>query len=132
MKRARIDAFMVIASEELEAAVRLEPLLPRQSSYFLSQSVEKMVRALIELSGGVAGTSHNLSYFAGLLGFQHPLHGDFVGLEHLSGASTSSRYPTASGRIVEIDRPQLAKDLEAVKVLFAKTKSFIASSEQGS
>ncbi|MDB5544623.1 MAG: hypothetical protein JWO64_1772 [Hyphomicrobiales bacterium] len=108
MKRARIDAFIVIASEELEAALRLEP------------------------SGGVAGTSHNLSYFAGLLGPQHPLHGDFVALEHLSGASTSSQYPTAAGRIVEIDRRQLAQDIEAVKVLFAKTKSFIASTEQGS
>jgi HEPN domain-containing protein len=130
MKRARIDAFLKIAGEEFEAAERLEKVLPRQSAYFLSQAVEKLLRALIEDADRVAGTSHNLGFLAGLLDDGHPLLKDFLALEHLASASTSTRYPTSTGRLYEIDALRLSDDLKSVKSLIGRTAAYFSASKK--
>ena len=130
MKRARIDAFLTIAGEELAAALQLVKILPRQSAYFLSQAVEKLLRALVEAEGRVAGTTHNLGFLAGLLDNGHPLLNDFLALEHLTSASTSTRYPSSTGRLYDIDTRRLSDDLNSVKSLIGQTTAYLATSKK--
>ena len=90
MKRARIDAFLTIAGEELAAALQLEKILPRQSAYFLSQAVEKLLRALVEAEGRVAGTTHNLGFLAGLYDIDtRRLSDDLNSVKSLIGQTTA-------------------------------------------
>ncbi len=128
MKPARTDAFLKIASEELDAAERLEKFLPRQSAYFLSQSVEKLLRALVEHGGQVAGVTHNLGYLISLLPTDHPLRADFVAVEHLTGASTSSRYPSPTGRLFDVDSKRLSNDMNLVRMLIGRVTAYLAAS----
>lgn len=83
MKRARIDAFLTIAGEELDAAQRLEKVLPRQAAYFLSQAV--------------------------------------------AGASTSTRYPSPTGRLFDVDAKRLGDDMNSVRMLIGRVTAYLAA-----
>lgn len=96
-KLARIASFLQLAEEELEAADKLSAPLPRQAMYFVQQSVEKLLRAVLEYEGVPAGASHNIRFLSELLPAGQPLKPMFVEFDPLSAASTRYRYPSASG-----------------------------------
>ena len=96
-QRARIASFLQLAQEEFEAADKLSGPLPRQAAYFVQQSVEKLLRAVLEKEGIAAGPSHNNRYLCELLPDHHLLKSSFVAFDPLSAASTRYRYPNPSG-----------------------------------
>lgn len=128
--RRRVAAFMKIGAEELQAAGRLLADFPDQSMFFLQQSAEKFLRAVIEAEGKTASITHNIRVLADILGEDHPLFPTFVDLQDLSSAATRYRYPTSSGNIMQLDAdPQSAfRDVhkaEAVVTQYLTSKSFL-------
>ncbi len=97
--KVRVDAFLQIAFEEREAALRLADPLPRQAIYFVQQAVEKLLRAVLEAEGVPAGVSHNLRYLCELFSEEHALKAIFMEFEPLSAASTRYRYPSVTGKL---------------------------------
>jgi HEPN domain-containing protein len=101
--RRRVAAFMEIAGRELAAARTLAPDLPQQGMFFLQQAAEKMMRALIEADGKIAGTTHNLRTLADVLTTAHPLFEVLLTVQDLSASATRYRYPTGGGRLAGLD-----------------------------
>jgi len=126
MNRRRVDAFLVIASEELEASRRLQAWLPRQAEYFLQQAVEKLLRAVLEVELVAAGFGHGLAELAHRLPEGHVFRERFKGFDHLSAASTMYRYPTAGGRIATVSAEAVADELKRVEALDAEVRAFCA------
>jgi HEPN domain-containing protein len=112
-----VAAFIQIADKELAAARKLAPEFPQQAMFFLQQSAEKMIRALIEADGKVAGNSHNLRALAEVLTPGHPLFETLLTVQDLSAAATRYRYPTGGGRLSELDAdPKAAlRDVEQLQ-----------------
>lgn len=125
MRDRRVAAFLAIAREELAAAERLKDGLPRQAAYFLQQTVEKLVRAILEQEGIPVGTAHNLLYLAGLLPADHPLRPRVAALEHLSAASTRYRYPSPTGAISPVSVEAVARDYAAVSELRSEVERWL-------
>ena len=125
MTQKRVEAFLAIADEEIEAAERLCDPLPRQAQYFLQQGVEKLIRAVLEHGGHLAGTGHNLAFLAGLLPPAHALRDRFKAFEHLSAASTRYRYPSPTGKVHSVSEGDAAKTLADVKRLRADVTTFL-------
>lgn len=88
----RIDAFLLLADEELHAAILLQQGAPRQAAYYLQQAAEKAVRALLSSAQIPFGTGHNLGYMATLLPESHLLRERVRGLDRHSGAATLYRF----------------------------------------
>ena len=61
VQRKRIDAFLHLAAEELEAAKQLGDSLPRQATYLTQQCAEKIARAILTNADVKFGTGHNLT-----------------------------------------------------------------------
>lgn len=101
--RKRVAAFMQIADKELASARILVPEFPQQGMFFLQQSAEKMVRALIEAEGKIAGKTHNLRSLAEVLTTAHPLFETLVTVQDLSASATRYRYPTGGGQLSQLD-----------------------------
>ncbi|MFM9974195.1 MAG: HEPN domain-containing protein [Beijerinckiaceae bacterium] len=101
--RKRIAGFTKIAAREIESARLLAVKSPEDAMFHLQQSVEKLVRALIEASGGVAGPTHNIGALADLLEISHPLRDQLKPLHELSVAATRYRYPTSGGNVFEFE-----------------------------
>ena len=114
MTQKRVEAFLIIADEEFSAAERLKTPLPRQALYFLQQTVEKLIRAVLEKEEIPVGTSHNLMMIAGLLPSAHPMRNRFEGFEHLSAASTRYRYPSGTGAVHHVSPAEVEKNYQAV------------------
>lgn len=57
----RVLAFRDLAAQELDAARLLTGQHGPQSAYFLQQSVEKLLRGVLEMLDVPAGPSHNIS-----------------------------------------------------------------------
>jgi len=129
MTRKRIEAFLQIADEEYAAATKLREALPRQAEYFLQQTVEKLIRAVLESAERPAGTAHNLSFLAGLLPADHNLRNRFMEFERLSSASTRYRYPSGTGLVPTISAEDVARDWEAVGRLRIEVRSFLKSED---
>lgn len=121
----RIDSFLAVADEELAAAKQLAPILPRQGAYFLQQSVEKLVRATLEVEQIPAGATHNLRFLADLLPTQHPLKSAFVAFDDLTPASTRYRYPTASGALVPVSADSVLPRIAEVEELVKNVRHYI-------
>ncbi len=117
MTKKRIEAFLAIADEELFAADKLKGFLPRQALYFLQQTVEKLIRAVLEFYEIPVGTSHNLLMIAGLLPSCHVLRLRFQEFEHLSSASTRYRYPSGTGAIYTVSVAEVEKTFIEVSKL---------------
>jgi HEPN domain-containing protein len=115
--RRRVAAFIEIADKELAAARMLTPQLPQQGMFFLQQSAEKLIRALIEADGKVAGNTHNLRVLADILKPSHPLFEILLSVEDLSASATRYRYPTGGGRLSGMDAdPEAAlRDVEKLQ-----------------
>ena len=131
MTQKRVEAFLKLADEEFDAAERLSGKLPRQAYYFLQQSVEKLVRAVLEFEGLAAGTSHNLAYLAGLLPAEHGLRESLKDFEHLSSASTRYRYPSSTGAVHDVSTAVVRGTLGEVGKLRIEVKTFLRGGIQG-
>ena len=128
----RVQAFLQIASEELEAARRLHVDLPRQATYFLQQTTEKLVRAVIEANDRGAGPTHNIAALTDLLAPDHELRAYFLEQDELSAAATSGRYPTSSGAIRVHDEPdELSLRIQQVEALFALVRAYLNKKHLG-
>jgi HEPN domain-containing protein len=121
----KINAFLLIAEEEFAAAKQLAPLLPRQAAYFLQQSIEKLVRGVLEADGIPAGTTHNLRYLADLLAPHHPLKAEFIAFDDLTPASTRYRYPSPSGSIAPVKPESVIARFSEVERLTELVRTYI-------
>jgi HEPN domain-containing protein len=89
--------------------------LPEQAAFFLQQSVEKLVRAVLEHEGLVAGKTHSIGAMSGLLPENHPWREAFDAMDRLSPSATRYRYPTSVGGVLKADRGQLSRDIRDVE-----------------
>jgi Fe-S cluster assembly ATP-binding protein len=121
----KIGAFLTIAEEEFAAARQLAPLLPRQGAYFLQQSIEKLVRAVLECDDIAAGATHNLRYLADLLGQGHPLQAEFIAFDDLTPASTRYRYPSPSGALAPVKAESVMARFAEVESLTRHVRNYI-------
>ena len=64
VRRRRIDAFLRLAEEELQAARKLARSLPRQAACLTQQCAEKIARAILTDADVKFGTGHNLAQMA--------------------------------------------------------------------
>lgn len=124
MKQKRIDSFLAIANEEFSAAEKLHVPLPKQAQYFLQQTVEKLIRAVLESEEVVVGMTHNLFMLAGMLPKEHVLRARFEEFEHLSSASTRYRYPSGAGGTHSVSTAEVGRVLEEVRTLKVEVEKF--------
>ena len=131
MHQKRVEAFLKIAAEELEAARRLQAPLPRQAEYFLQQSVEKLLRAVLEIEEIPAGVGHGLASLAHLLPPSHIWRDRFKTFDHLSAASTMYRYPGPGGRLVSVSAEEVMAELKQVEALDREIRLYCADRLSG-
>lgn len=127
----RIKSFLLLADEELEAASLLTATNPRQAAFFQQQSVEKLVRAVIEFERVVAGPTHNLGALTDLLGREHPMRQRFRQFDELSSAAAKFRYPSGYGSVPVISGETLAKKQIDIRKLCDEVKNFIGPLRNG-
>ena len=121
----RIASFLTIADEERSAANVLIESNPRQAAFFQQQSVEKLLRAVIEFERLNAGPTHNLGELNGILGRNHAMWQRFHQFDDLSSAAAKFRYPAGFGGVPTISRDSLrGKQLE-ITALGAEVREFI-------
>lgn len=94
--------------EEFAAAESLEAKFPEQAAYMLQQSLEKLLRGLLEMKDIPCGPTHNLQALASLMDDTTGLADRFKALDELSVAATRYRYPGPQGNLRKIDRTRLA------------------------
>lgn len=90
-------SFFVIAEEELSAARRLVSGHPRQAAFFIQQTAEKLLKALLTAEGVSFSYDHNLDRLTGLLPESNELKVHFLPLGQYSAWATSHRYPSVRG-----------------------------------
>jgi HEPN domain-containing protein len=125
VRKRRIEGFLLIAGEELDGAGRFAEPLPRQASYFLQQTVEKLLRAVLEVEGIPAGPSHSILGLAQMLPGEHALKNEFLQFDDLSTASTRYRYPNERGVVRSVDPKQVASRLDDVRSLDRAVRAFL-------
>ena len=122
----RIQSFLTLAAEEEAAARKLLPDLPRQAAFFVQQSVEKLLRAVIEAEDRKAGITHNIRELASHLPDHNALKAAFVAHEDVSSAATRYRYPQGGGGLAEPDPPSdLEDELRSIAQLRQSVLSFL-------
>jgi HEPN domain-containing protein len=127
IRERRIEGFLLIAGEELDGAGRFAEPLPRQASYFLQQTVEKLLRAVLELEGIPVGPSHNILGLAEMLQDAHELKKAFISFDDLTAASTRYRYPNERGVVRSVDSKQVTSRLEDVRSLDQRVRAYLHS-----
>jgi HEPN domain-containing protein len=127
----RIKSFLLLAEEELEAAALLTATKPRQAAFFQQQSVEKLVRAVIEFERVVAGPTHNLGALTDLLGREHPLRERFRAFDELSSAAAKFRYPSGFGSVPTVSSDALGRKQTEIQNLIGEVKTFIGPMKNG-
>lgn len=126
LRLKRIQAFLVLAERELRAGEILLADFPAEATYQAQQSVEKLLRAVIEAEDKRAGTTHNIRELADLIGPRHELRNHFLALEDLSFAATRYRYPTGSGGLaVPPTSDELRITIAAIRTLMAQVIRFL-------
>jgi HEPN domain-containing protein len=127
LKQNRINGFLDIAAKEYAAANKLGEALPEQAAYFLQQTVEKLIRAVLEALDIRMGVGHNLRTLAEQLPSGHFLINRFADFDDLSSASTKYRYPTNEGKVARFDTRRLKPLTEDVKALTEEVEQYIRS-----
>jgi HEPN domain-containing protein len=111
IKARRVSAFITLADKELASARHLVAVAPEHAAYFLQQSVEKLLRAVLEHEAKLAGPSHNIRFLAELLTRDHLLYAAFIAFDGLSSASTRYRYPTELGDVRTISASDITTQI---------------------
>ena len=131
IQRNRIDAFLRLAEEELQAARQLVQSSPRQAAYLTQQCAEKIARAILTDAGVKYGTGHNLAQMAQALPAEHPWIEKILPLNRFSPAATRYRYPSAEGRLFEPpDTKRLERDIDELANLLKEATDFLARNDQ--
>lgn len=127
LREQRINGFLHLADEEATAAkMLLADGLPRQAVYFVQQSAEKLLRAVLEREGIPAGPTHSIAKLVELLPTPHPLRDRFLSFDDLSVASTRYRYPSQTGMLASPDVAELPERLSALAELALHTITYVA------
>jgi HEPN domain-containing protein len=126
VQRRRIDAFLRLAEEELQAARQLVRSSPRQAAYLIQQCAEKIARALLTDADVKYGTGHNLAQMARALPAEHPWIEKILPFDKLSPAATRYRYPSTEGRLFQPpDTRSLEQDVEELANLLQEATKFL-------
>ena len=126
LREQRINGFLQIAGEEAKAAKNLlSDALSRQAVYFVQQSAEKLLRAVLEREGIPAGPTHSIAKLVELLSEAHPLRDKFLAFDELSVASTRYRYPGQTGFVASPDVTELPERISARDELRLNTIAFV-------
>jgi HEPN domain-containing protein len=96
----RVDALLQMADEDLVGAKALLVISTRLARYHAQQGAEKAVKALLEQRGLNPGREHRFESLAEMLPQGDEWRDRIQGLDALSPAATSHRYPTAEGRVM--------------------------------
>ncbi len=130
VRRRRIDAFLRLADEELQAARQLVRPLPRQAAFLTQQCAEKIARAILTGAGVKYGTGHHLGQMAEALPAEHPWTEKILALNKLSPAATRYRYPSTEGRLFEPPATScLQQDVEELADLLKEATGFLAQTD---
>ncbi len=126
VRSRRIDAFLRLAEEELQAAGLLVHKAPRQAAYFCHQCAEKIARAVMTDAGVAFGTGHNLGEMAATLPEGHPWSKKIRDLDRHSPAATRFRYPAPSGRLFDPPGAEgLQKDVDELADLLRQARGHL-------
>ena len=107
LQKRRVLSFLTLAEEELAVAIEIQEKHNRQAAYFLQQSVEKMVRGVLETETIPAGPMHSIRGLAALLPQGHRFRDRFVEFDELSSAATRYRYPSPQGGLIGFNEDRL-------------------------
>ncbi len=130
-QRRRINAFLRLAEEEIQAARQLVGQSPRQAAYLTQQCAEKIARAILTGAGVKYGTGHNLGQMAEALPAEHPWAEKILPLNRLSPAATRYRYPSTEGRLFEPpDTICLQQDVEELVDLLKEATGYLAQADE--
>jgi len=116
---------MTLAREELRAASTLMKDSPRQAVYFQQQTVEKLLRGVLEAEDIFAGPTHNIRGLTDLLPKGHRFYDLFLEFEELSSAATRYRYPGGAGRLFDADDRQIETFQPKIARLLADVDAFM-------
>lgn len=126
MATTKVETFLALADEELDAARILFEKHPRQATYQISQAAEKASRAVCEFENIPVGNTHNFGQIAAMLPSDHALRGLINSLDTMSSASTKFRYPDARGQVPVPPSPeQLAARIADVEALISTVRKFV-------
>jgi HEPN domain-containing protein len=126
IRAKRIAAFLQIAEKEGKSARHLLPIAPEHSAYFVQQSVEKLLRAVLEHEDQPAGSTHNIRMLAETLPKGHQLYGQFLAFDSLSSASSRYRYPTEFGDVRMIGENEVEDHLANLKLLQKAVTTYLS------
>jgi HEPN domain-containing protein len=122
----RVACFLVLAREDLEAATLLKVGVPRQAAFFLQQAAEKIGKALLIRDGVDPERIHAIGKLAAELSENHPLKSEFMKLDRLSVYATAARYPTSTGKLPRVPRPDVIEtEIETVSDFPHRATSFL-------
>lgn len=116
MIRRKVESYVALAREDLEAAKRLGPSLARPAAYHIEQAAEKLLKAVLTVEGiGFPTTHHQLGALAQMLPANHVWRPDLMSFDEFSSNATQIRYPTPGGGMPpEPDRADLERALKHV------------------
>jgi HEPN domain-containing protein len=124
----RVQALLALADEDLGAARILVKFSTRTARYHVQQSAEKAVKALLEHRGENPGREHRFELLAEMFSEVDPWRLRVQGLDLLSPAATTHRYPTAEGRILPQPAPEVVeREIEQVAQLIHDIKEAVNS-----
>ncbi len=126
LREQRINGFLQLAGEEAKAAKNLlADGLSRQAVYFVQQSAEKLLRAVLEREGIPAGPTLSIAKLVELLSVSHSLRSRFLEFDDLSVASTRYRYPSQTGFLAIPDLAELPERISALGKLALLAIAFV-------
>ena len=125
----RVGALLELADEDLGAARTLLSYSTRTARYHVQQSAEKAVKALIEHLGLNPGREHRFEFLAEMLPESDPWRARIHGLDSLSPAATTYRYPTSEGRLLKPPARELVeREITTVGQLISDIRAAVGSS----
>jgi HEPN domain-containing protein len=132
MMKKKAIGFLQLSQVELNAAKHLyDGKFDAQAFYLVSQSTEKVVRALAEEAGVLIGNTHSFERMAAAFPDDHPFKSRIRDYDELlSSASTRTRYVTDSGNMFvpgheKVVYPSIIEAQEFIN----SAKSFLLSGE---
>ncbi|MCO4054327.1 MAG: HEPN domain-containing protein [Bosea sp.] len=126
LKRRRVEAFMALASRDMESARLLNAAQPESAAFHVQQAVEKLLRAVLEWEGVLASNTHNIAALSAILPEGHDFRETFYGFGELSRSATLYRYPTSSARLPTVEAKTVAQQLMQVEQLQTSVAAWLA------
>ncbi|MGL5115700.1 MAG: HEPN domain-containing protein [Beijerinckiaceae bacterium] len=117
---------MEIALRDLKNARLLFKESPDDSAFFLQQSSEKLLRALLEFEGIAAGKTHDIDDLAALLPDGHRWKQPFKEISRVSSSATRYRYHTNAGNVMHVDPRELGEDFSDIETLARDVSAWLS------